>query len=489
MNVLAHITGKDFENKAFMMALCRINLEKLYLIEGKNNSHSDFACLENKYAEIWDNLDTHAMKYSDKLEGDKIIPLDNALLEKFQPYMLTALKMLERTNEEELSFEQRINIIFTHLAYWNTFLERHKINIFITMNFPHSGYNYIIYSLCKIKGIQCAFPIACQATSYSYISDDVECSHAPELNEAYNSLIKKFEDIDIDDIPLVPELQKVFDIQTGKDESKTPYFMLNVEYPDVTWIAETKKKVAFLWHLLSAPRGISGTCAEYRHNKEDDSYHKLWQSFLSPIDMAKGKYIYFPLHYQPEGTTMPLGGYYVWQQLAIEMLNAHLPKDVYIYVKENPKQTHVSRTPEFVKKLSSLSQVKLVPCNGDTFELLNNSIAVATITGTAIWEGLFKGKSSIMFGNFFYQNAPGVFSVRTNEDCKAALDKILSQNCGPSHKQLKIFLKAMEEVCVQGFFDREILIKDYGMEKTLEMSCNLIVECVKKYMGKEQILS
>lgn len=487
MNVLAHITGKEFENTSFMMALCRMKIEKLYLIEGKNNPHTDFACLEGKYAEIWDNLDTHAMKYKNKLEGNSIIPLDKALLTKFEPYMLIAIKMLERTDEKDIPLEQRMNIIFTHLAYWNTFLDRHRIDIFLTMNFPHSGYNYIIYALCKIRGIKTAFPIACQASSYSYISDDVT-THAPEVVGVYNTLLEKFSDTPIEDIPLSFEFQKVFETQTGNDESKTPYFMQNVVYPDLSSFGDFKKRMAFFWHIISAPRGIKGTCEEYSRNSKTDEYYKLWASHLSCIDMENEKYIYFPLHYQPEGTTMPLGDCYVWQTLAIEMLNAYLPSDVYIYVKENPKQTHISRTAEFVEKLAALPRVKLVASDVDTYRLLNNSIAVASITGTAIWEGLFKAKPAIMFGNFIYEHAPGVFRVVTNEDCAAAIDRILNHCPAPTHKELKIFVKAMEEVCVHGFFDREILIPNYGIKKAMDMSCDLMVACVKKYMGDSYIL-
>ncbi len=50
------------------------------------------------------------------------------------------------------------------------------------------------------------------------------------------------------------------------------------------------------------------------------------------------KYIFFPLHYQPEKNTSPLGGVFENQLLAVKILSEAVPENWIIYVKEHPRQ-------------------------------------------------------------------------------------------------------------------------------------------------------
>lgn len=74
------------------------------------------------------------------------------------------------------------------------------------------------------------------------------------------------------------------------------------------------------------------------------------------------KFIYVPLHMQPELTTCPLGGQFADQLLMVRMLSAHLPKGYRLYVKEHPDQlrhtlTHPSaRSAEFYDENSKAGQ-------------------------------------------------------------------------------------------------------------------------------------
>jgi hypothetical protein len=129
---------------------------------------------------------------------------------------------------------------------------------------------------------------------------------------------------------------------------------------------------------------------------------------LQPVDVDFNcKYVYFPLHLQPEMTTSALGGPFVDQALAIELLSSILPNDIKIYVKENPKQMGFMRGPTFFHRVQRLKNVQLVPENINSHELIRNSIFVATITGTAGWEALSAGKVALVFGNAWYRSLPG----------------------------------------------------------------------------------
>ena len=172
---------------------------------------------------------------------------------------------------------------------------------------------------------------------------------------------------------------------------------------------------------------------------------KKYNELSTPADFSK-KYVYFPLHYQPECTSNPRGGgMYYNQAIPIRILSASLPEDVYIFVKEHPTQNYGARRPEFYSELLSIPRVVLVQEDTSSYDLLKHCLAVSTLIGTAGWEGLFYQKPFIMFGYWVTMCAPGVYHVRTVEECKAAVDKILSGQDHFTLKDLRLFFKAMDE--------------------------------------------
>jgi hypothetical protein len=165
------------------------------------------------------------------------------------------------------------------------------------------------------------------------------------------------------------------------------------------------------------------------------------------------KYIYIALHYQPESTTSPMAGVFVDQLLIVQMIASLLPQNIYLYVKEHPMQTWYCRDINFYKDLLDIPKVRFIPRNYNSFRLLENCLAVATATGTAGWEGLFRQKPVLMFGHYFYQYAPKVFSIRNREDCKNALHQIINCNVSPSLYEMEVFLKSMEIAATIAYAD------------------------------------
>ncbi|MFA4876145.1 MAG: hypothetical protein WC586_01925 [Methanoregula sp.] len=125
-------------------------------------------------------------------------------------------------------------------------------------------------------------------------------------------------------------------------------------------------------------------------------------------DLSK-KYVYFPLHLQPELTTSSIGGIYVDQLLAIERLSTIIPDDWFIYVKEHPAQTVFMRDKWFYMRLKAIKKVVFVDPFMNTYNILKNSMFASTITGTVGWEAITGGKNVLIFGNAWYKCLPGVF--------------------------------------------------------------------------------
>ena len=164
--------------------------------------------------------------------------------------------------------------------------------------------------------------------------------------------------------------------------------------------------------------GVIWRCLRFRQYKNNLS---IAEHDFFDVDC---KYVYFPLHLNPELTTSALGGNYGDQLLALERLSNFLPADWKIYVKENPKQTEFMRGKWFFDRLNAIPKVTMVPKNTDTYDLIKNSVFVSTITGTAGWEAITNCKNALVFGNAWYKSLPGVFQF--NEELK--LDDILNYN-------------------------------------------------------------
>ena len=77
-----------------------------------------------------------------------------------------------------------------------------------------------------------------------------------------------------------------------------------------------------------------------------------------------------------------------------------------IYLKENPKQSLTSRT--FLDQFRKNNNVHYVNTEYPSNLLIDNCDIVCTISGTAGWEAIKSGKPCLIFGNTWYETAPGV---------------------------------------------------------------------------------
>ena len=81
-----------------------------------------------------------------------------------------------------------------------------------------------------------------------------------------------------------------------------------------------------------------------------------------------------------------------------------------------------------------------------TYDLMKNAVAVASLTGTALWECQFFGVPAIAFGYSVKNPAPLTYHVRTVEDCRRALDQIAAQPRRDVTRELKLYTKALHNV-------------------------------------------
>jgi hypothetical protein len=149
----------------------------------------------------------------------------------------------------------------------------------------------------------------------------------------------------------------------------------------------------------------------------------LYRSFKAAVSEPEaGPYVVFLMHYQPEESTIPRGGVFSQQLNAIVKLRALLPAGVRLLVKENRATFRAPialaigvRNREMYRAIAGLPQTHLVPLEHNTFDLIDGSLAVATITGTAGLEALCRGRKVIIFGDANYKAFRGVIRLDAPE--------------------------------------------------------------------------
>ena len=117
------------------------------------------------------------------------------------------------------------------------------------------------------------------------------------------------------------------------------------------------------------------------------------------------KYVYFPLHVQPEMSTMTFAPFYLDQLSILENLSKSLPVDYRLVVKEHPSMLG-RRAGEYYDRIKALSNVRFVNPLTDSFEITKNAAAIFTITGTVGLEGLIMKKPVIVLGSTYYRYCP-----------------------------------------------------------------------------------
>jgi len=383
-----------------------------------------------------------AGQYPD-LDWNTIAPVDEELIEKMRHCEAQCLRMLERyAFPYDISFEKRKRQYLRHLKYWNHMLDRETIDLVLMNHVPHQCYDYVIYCLCKIKGIPTLYLDRALTTDSVFMVQDWKESSL-EIRDRYKELNTRYRN-SAEPVMLSENYEYLYSYYLQKQP--IPWYKPK-KNPD-TYRGFFKKwcgrAVRLLFHnpakLLAA---VCSSEAWHRKLAEHRTF-RLYEEHAKIPDLSV-RYVYFPLHYQPEASTNPIAGAYTDQEIMVQLLASCLPPDIRIYVKEHPRQGERCRSEDFYHSLLGIPSVTFVPKDFDTYALTDRALFVASGVGTVIFEAMIRRKPAVMFGHYFYQYAPGVHPVRTKEDCQMAVDTILGNQAPFSERDVRLFLRAMDD--------------------------------------------
>ena len=469
------------------------------LLELKKNSHEIVYWVGYDDSEMDKLPGTIFHSYYDAL---KALPAKNVDISEFSPpgeeiiskfYKIESL-ILTMMNRivGGLGVTQRKRLYYEMLRYWLGVLKKYKPDLIIFPLIPHFAYDYLIYEIARELNIKTVMFLDTRIPGRLLFFNDFRIGSenlkkfldknisgnfsVNDLNTDFQKHYRKYTDKNITDIP--PHIQfqrnkyslinRFLNKYKGNFENfhvfkKLPYFFNLITQNNFAFLKKQANKIILL----------------FKNNLKKE-YIRL----QSKADFSK-KFIYVPLQVQPECSTSPQGDIFVDQILMLKTLAAALPNDWLIYVKEHPIQWmriglefFDYKYSGYYKAIADIKNVRVVPIETNSYELINQSQAVSNISGAAGWEAILRSKPAIIFGYPWYKDCPEIFRVDSAESCRSAIKEIAN---GFKVDQQKVinYLKSLDLATIHGFIARSA---GEGSDLTFEDSMKNITRFLADYL-------
>lgn len=468
----------------------------------KKPSFDSIDVLDTKLLYKRATLHSNFEKYFEKIDQD--------VIEFFTNIELDFYTLTDRTNYVPVTFRERKRFFRDLIRFWIGFLKAEKIEGVYFPYAPHVPHELVLYQAARYLGLKCFYFSHTAINNWSLIRTNFQeidfvptdyleqrtveqiKSEIPEnlLNDLYadsivtNAVIKDNDSFNKQDIN-VKKIAFSTSVETYKRTLKS-----QVRAKLGTFYHSLLKRKASKFYLPMAMDEKSNLSYWNKAGKKHDLFAADLKSFhddhAKTIDLTK-PFIYFAMHLQPEQTTQPEAGIFEDHLLVLETLVNALPDDLYIYIKENPRQydTSINRVSaqhfrdktDLEEFLKSHKRVKLVPQTVKTKDLIKKAFVCVTQTGTVGWESLMEGKPCITFGLPWYSGCTSCFNVKNTHDVKKALALIPAQTKDIVEKNILKFIHYYQGIFFIGSLsDRtnvayntvryELLIKEHSQKIT-----------------------
>ncbi|MFN4310061.1 MAG: hypothetical protein ACK4FK_05650 [Ferrovibrio sp.] len=127
--------------------------------------------------------------------------------------------------------------------------------------------------------------------------------------------------------------------------------------------------------------------------------------YVRQADLTAMRYVFFPLHTEPEVSLLVYGRPYVNQIEILRMLAISLPADTVLVVKEHPWMVG-KRSLSAYEKMLNIPRVRFADPALEARTLVQHAELVAVVTGSVALEAAMLGKPVITFGDCPYNLLP-----------------------------------------------------------------------------------
>lgn len=418
-------SGQDFIHYCLANSLKKSNEFELYAIVddadiGIKNFYESQKIVD--FEKIWFYYDYTKptnepdINYLKKFESNYKINLwdiaysDRFFYREFNPY--------HQFNRREI-----LSILEGECRLFEQVLTESKPDFFFT-NMVTRHPKYLIYKMCKVKGIKTATLELGRFGGRFLITRDVAKMDDPEryiesnldlinTDQDLMNYLTKFKQRISGNVDINFETKKNKKILAGLNFLTRP---LDENYTrNYLNYGKTKSKI-----LFSGSRFILSLKRRKR------------RSFLDKNAVTNVKFdtpfIYFTLHSEPERELLIQAPFYTNQLTVITNIAKSIPVDYLLYVKEHPAMEEVGwRDIEYYKKILDLPNVKLIHPMVSSNDIVKKCNLAITLSGDVGLEASFFGKPSIVLSDSDYAVLPWVEYVKNIKDLPNSINKLLNK--------------------------------------------------------------
>ncbi|MBP6342791.1 MAG: hypothetical protein KA403_02530 [Candidatus Omnitrophica bacterium] len=277
---------------------------------------------------------------------------------------------------------------------------------------------YILEEICRERELPYVVANTCRVKDYYSFSNDVTLI-LPQLDKTYRQILDGERTVDLE------PAQKLYE-EITEEKGK----VANFDQTHFTHAMVQNETVSLPKMLKLCARAAAGAVREWIRmthlNLSDDlrgqpyRFSVFWDNLRLAVGMSYQKflfmrpgvgvrpepgekYIYYPLHVNPEYSTNFQGTLWMNQLYNIELLSKSIPHDWTVCVKEHPAMFIARVRPKaFYNKIKEFPNVRMVPVSMTGKELIQGAQMVAVVTGTTGWEAILQGKPVMAFVDNYY---------------------------------------------------------------------------------------
>lgn len=438
----------SFENKPYIQEIfkkTRLSGLKVHLFSGI----SEWA--EDTYDELFHIIPLFkidfCMEEMASKNDIKLCVIDSKTIEYFTEAQLYFNRLVDRIELNPSFFRQReayfiklITLIYSHL------IEKKDDTIVIWREAPHSPPCIVLFFVCKFLGIPFFFPRCLKIDSVVEFINDFRPKHIshvdfslPKISEDVLFKVKGFNPYHEDDGHFLTRAKIINRERTQLSQSRVK---------KLKRIARRSQRLTIAFIRGHFARNELYNLSRYQILKFHFKFfiqarnHDRWLELNSIKKIPNAKFVYFPLHFQPEKTTDPDANIFTHQHIALRMLSSALPEGYLILVKEHPRQyLNYENLPELnfrslndLEQIKSIEKVQFVCRSIDSEKLIKNSSIVCGLTGSSMWEALLNFTPSLSFCPTWHDACQASPFVETIDQLEGKLKKLF----GLSKKDVRV---------------------------------------------------